>query len=124
MKELIIQHWQYIAGYFAMGWLLGVAMFRFVFMERDCSMGGNSGGQPLHYYKVALPSMPQAIVYVLGVLLWPFTLAALAIAGFLKLCDYIAESRNHVFPSIVKWVFGWPVLLALRLCNKCVDHDD
>ena len=121
IRELIIQHWQYIAGYLAIGWLLGAVLFRGVFVTKVCSMGGNSGGQPLFYYKVDMPSIPQAIMYVIGMLLWPFTLVVLSILVFIGLGTYIMESKNLVFPRIVKWVFGWPLLLILRLCNKCVD---
>ena len=123
MKELILQHWQFIIGYLAIGWLLGALLFRGVFVTKGCSMGGNSGGQPLFYYRVDMPTMPQAIMYVIGMLLWPGTLAALAIMGFVGLGAYIMESKNRAFPRIVKWVFGWPLLLILGICGgKSVDH--
>ena len=121
IRELIIQHWQYIVGYLAIGWLLGAVLFRGVFVTKKCSMGGNAGGQPLFYYRVDMPTMPQAIMYAIGMLLWPLTLMALVIMGFVGLGAYIMESKNQVFPRIIKWVFGWPLLLILRLCNKCVD---
>lgn len=125
MKEMIIQHWEYIVGYLAMGWLLGAALFRVVFVTKGCSMGGNAGGQPLFYYRVDMPTMPQAILYVIGMLLWPFTLVAIAIMGLIGLVDYIAKSRNQLFPRIVKWVFGWPLLLVLGVCGgKNIDHEE
>lgn len=123
MKDLILQHWQLIVGYLAVGWLLGAVLFRGVFVTKGCSMGGNSGGQPLFYYRVDMPTMPQAIMYVIGMLLWPLTLMAIAIVGFIGLGAYIMESKNQVFPRIVKWVFGWPLLLILGICGgKGVDH--
>ena len=121
IRELIVQHWQYIAGYLAIGWFLGAVLFRGVFVTKGCSMGGNSGGQPLFYYRVDMPTMPQAIMYVIGMILWPLTLVALFIMCFVGLGAYIMKSKKQVFPRIVKWVFGWPLLLILRLCNKCVD---
>ena len=121
IRELIVQHWQYIAGYLAIGWLLGAVLFRGVFVTKVCSMGGNSGGRPLFYYKVDMPTMSQAIMYVIGMLLWPITIMALVIIGIIGFGIYIMESKNRVFPRIVKWVFGWPLLLILRLCNRCVD---
>ena len=97
MKELITQHWEYIVGYLAMGWLMGAVLFRAVFVTKGCSMGGNSGGQPLFYYRVDMPTMPQAIMYVIGMLLWPFTLVAI----------------------------GWPLLLFLGVCGgKNIDHEE
>lgn len=123
MKELILQHWQIIIGYLAIGWLLGAVLFRAVFVTKGCSMGGNSGGQPLFYYRVDMPTMPQAIMYVIGMLLWPFTIMAIAIMGLIGLGAYIMESRNQAFPRIVKWVFGWPLLLILGLIGgESVDH--
>ena len=123
MKELILQYWQIIIGYLAMGWLLGAVLFRVVFVTKECSMGGNSGGQPLFYYRVDMPTMPQAIMYVIGMLLWPFTIMALTIMGFIGLGAYIMESKNRVFPRIVKWVFGWPLLLVFGICGgESVDH--
>lgn len=125
MKDLITQHWQYIVGYLAMGWLLGAVLFRAVFVTKECSMGGNAGGQPLFYYKVDMPTMPQAIMYVIGMLLWPLTLIALVVAGIVRLVDYIMESRNQVFPRIIKWVFGWPLFLILGVCGgNSVDHEE
>lgn len=125
MKDLILQHWQLIVGYLAVGWLLGAVLFRGVFITKGCSMGGNSGGQPLFYYRVDMPTMPQAIMYVIGMLLWPLTLVAIAIVGFIGLGAYIMESKNQVFPRIVKWVFGWPLLLIFGLCGgNSVDHCD
>lgn len=125
MKELLLQHWEYIVGYLAMGWLLGAVLFRGVFVTKGCSMGGNSGGQPLFYYRVDMPTMPQAIIYVIGMLLWPFTLVAIAIMGFIWLVDYIMKSRNRVFPRIVKWMFGWPLFLILGLCRgESIDHEE
>lgn len=121
IRELIVQHWQYIAGYLAIGWLFGAALFRFAFIEKECSMGGNAGGNPLFYYKVNIAGIPQAIIYVIGMLLWPFTFFVLLMLGIIALGAYIMESKNRVFPCVVKWVFGWPTLLILRLCNKCVD---
>lgn len=122
MKEIILQNWQFIIGYLAIGWLLGAVLFRAVFVTKGCSMGGNSGGQPLFYYQVDMPTMPQAAVYVIGMLLWPFTLVALGVFGIVGLGVYIMESKNQVFPRIVKWVFGWPLLLILGICGESVDH--
>lgn len=123
MKELILQHWQFIVGYLAIGWLLGAVLFRIVFVTKECSMGGNSGGQPLFYYRVDMPSIPAAIVYVIGMLLWPFTLVALAIVGFVCLGAYVMESKNRVFPRIVKWMFGWPLFLILGICGgNSIEH--
>lgn len=124
MKELIIQYWQNIVGYLAIGWLLGVVLFCFIFVEKGCSMDSNSGDQPLFYYRIITPTLPQASIYVIGMLVWPLALVCILIRKFIDLLEYIIESNNQTFPCIIKWVFGWPVLLALRLCNKCVDHDN
>lgn len=123
MKELILQYWQFVVGYLAVGWLFGAALFRVIFVTKVCSMGGNSGGQPLFYYRVDMPNMSAAIMYAIMVLLWPFTLVALAIVGFVCLGAYVMESKNRVFPRIVKWVFGWPLFLILGLFGgESIEH--
>ena len=122
MKEIIISNWTYIAAYLALGWVVGVLLFYFAFMENDVSMGGNSGVTPLPYFIVHMPSTAQALVYIVGMVLWPLTLVAVAVFAIVRLVICIVESKNVVLPCIVKWLFGWPIFLVMAICDQCVEH--
>lgn len=113
----------YIAAYLALGWVVGVMLFYFAFMDHDVSMGGNSGGAPLPYFIVRMPSTPQALMYIVGMALWPLTLVAAAVLAVVRTAIRIAESKNLVLPCIVKWTFGWPIFLVMAMCGKCVEHE-
>lgn len=121
--EWLESNWMWVVSYVVLGWVAGVVLFCLAFMHRDVSMGGNSGGNPLHYFRVDMPSIGQAVAFVFGVAVWPLTLAAVAIGVVVCVIKYALESENRVFPRIVKWVFGWPVFAVLYLCEQCVEHE-
>lgn len=120
MIHEIVNNWTYIATYLALGWVVGVMLFYFAFMEHDVSMGGN--GTPLPYHIVHMPSTAQALLYIVAMMLWPLTLVAVAILVVVRLVMCIAESKNIVLPCIVKWLFGWPIFIVMAICDQCVEH--